>query len=61
MRMRRAEHTGVGLIRQVHVVGKASRSDQQPRVLAPPNRLADPLRRDLLSRSQKTTSVYLHP
>jgi hypothetical protein len=39
--------------RLVHVVGKAPAAGQQPRILAPPSRLADPLRRDLLSRTQE--------
>src|SRR5215469_6806949 len=53
MRIPRTEETGIRLTRQIHVVRKASRAGQQPRVLEPPNRLTDPLRSDLLSRSQK--------
>jgi hypothetical protein len=53
MRVRRPDHTGVALAREVRLVGKAPAAGQQPGILAPPNRLADPLRRDLLSRSQE--------
>jgi hypothetical protein len=48
MRVRRPDHTGIALTPEVRLVGKASAAGQQPRILAPPNRLADPLRRDLL-------------
>ena len=57
MRVRRPDHTGIALAREVRLVGKAPAAGQQPRILAPPNRLADPLRRDLLSR--RTTSIPL--
>src|SRR5437588_4665569 len=53
MRVRRPDHTGIALARQIRVVGKTPAAGQQPRILAPPDRLADPLRRDLLSRSQE--------
>ena len=49
MRVRLPDHIGIGLAREVHVVGKVPTAGQQPRILAPPNRLSDPLRRDLLS------------
>jgi hypothetical protein len=35
----------------VRLIGKAAAAGQQPGILAPPNRLADPLRRDLQSQN----------
>jgi hypothetical protein len=51
MRLRRPDDIDLGLAREAHVIGKPPAAGQQSRILAPPNRLADPLRRDLLSRS----------
>ena len=53
MRVRRAKQIGIGLARKVDVVGIVSGAGQQPRVLAPPNRFADPLPGSLLPRSQE--------
>ena len=53
MRVRRPDHTGIALAREIRVVGKAPAAGQQPSIFAPPNRLADALRRNLLSRSQE--------
>src|SRR5215469_9884641 len=48
MGMGRANQIGIGLARQVHVVGVFARPSEKARVFAPPKRFADPLRRDLL-------------
>jgi len=42
MRVRRADQLGIGLARQVHVIGVPARPSQKAHVLAPPKRFADP-------------------
>jgi hypothetical protein len=51
MRVRRPDDIDIGLAREAHVIGKPPPAGQQTCILAPPNRLADALRCDLLSRS----------
>ena len=41
MRMRRAQHGGVGLMRKIDIVGEAAFSGQQPPVFLAPDRLSD--------------------
>jgi len=53
MRVRRANHIGIGLARQAHVVGVVAGTGQKARVLAPPDWFADPLHRHPLPRSQE--------
>ena len=53
MRVRRANHIGIGLTRQVHVIGVLTGAGQKAGVLAAPNRFANPLRCHLLPGLQK--------
>src|SRR5262249_8382485 len=53
MRMRRANHAGIGLIRTVYVIGVVAGAGHEAMILAPPKWFADALRCHLLPGLQK--------